>query len=53
MTKRRRELLRQYDALGRLMKGERLWDGDSAIINRLGFAEALVYRDTAGVIQEA
>ena len=42
MTKRRRELLRQYDALGRLMKGEKLWTEDRAIISLLGFGEALV-----------
>lgn len=53
MNRRRRELLRQYDTLGRLMKGEKLWNGDSAIINLLGFAEALVSRDTASVTQEA
>ena len=52
MNRRRRELLGQYDALGRLMKGEKLWNGDTAIINLLGFSEALVYRDTAGATQE-
>jgi len=52
MTKRRGELLKQYDALGRLMKGEKLWAEDKAIISLLGFSEALVYRDTAGATQE-
>ena len=42
MTRRRRELMRQYDALGRLMKGEKLWTEDRAIISLLGFGDALV-----------
>ncbi len=53
MTRRRRELLKQYNALGRLMKGEKLWTEDKAIISLLGFGEALVYRDTASATQEA
>jgi hypothetical protein len=53
MTKRRRELLKQYDALGRLVKGDTLWSDDRAIIHQLGFSEALVDRDTTGVTQEA
>lgn len=53
MSKRRRELLRQYDALGRLMKGEKPWTEDKAIISLLGFDEALVCRDIAGAPQES
>ena len=52
MTRRRRELLKQYDALGRLLKGETLWTEDRPIISLLGFGEALVCRDRSDIPQE-
>ncbi len=53
ISRRRRELLKQYDALGRLAKGEKLWSEDRAIISLLGFSEALVYRNRSNIAQES
>ena len=52
MTKRRRELLRQYDAIGRLVTCERLTQDDRVILEMFGFGEALVHRDAASVTQD-
>jgi hypothetical protein len=52
MTKRRRELLRQYDALGRLLKCERLTDEDRVILEMFGFGEALVSNGGQAATQE-
>jgi hypothetical protein len=52
MTRRRRELLRQYDALGRLMKGEKLLAEDKTIITLLGFGETLVQNDGQAQTQD-
>jgi hypothetical protein len=52
MNKRRRELLRQYDAIGRLLKCEKLIEGDQVILELFGFGEALVHNNHAGVTQE-